>query len=94
MVRKPVNHTSWVAVVTPTERPKSVRNRCDIELFSGVLVCHFAFSASEFSVGIGDFVIGLNQISSFSSYLQNVRFIQGSRVFIMTSKFKTILFET
>ena len=28
-----VNHTSWVAVVTPTVRPKSVRNRCLIELF-------------------------------------------------------------
>ena len=34
--RKPVNHTSWVAVVTPTDRPKSVRNRCLIELFCGV----------------------------------------------------------
>ena len=27
------NHTSWVAVVTLTDRPKSVRNRCVIELF-------------------------------------------------------------
>ena len=35
--RKPVNHTSWVAVVTPTDRPKSVRNRCVIELFCGVV---------------------------------------------------------
>ena len=32
-----VNHTSWVAVVTPTDRPKSVRNRSVIELFSGVV---------------------------------------------------------
>ena len=31
-----VNHTSWVAVVTPTDRPMSVRNRCVIELFCGV----------------------------------------------------------
>ena len=38
--RKPVNHTSWVAVVTSTDRPKSVRNRCLIELFCGV-VCAF-----------------------------------------------------
>ena len=30
-----VNHTSWVAVVTPTDSPKSVRNRCVIELFCG-----------------------------------------------------------
>ena len=35
--RKPVNHTSWVAVVAPTDRPKSVRNRCVIELFCGVV---------------------------------------------------------
>ena len=27
------NHTSWVAVVAPTGRPKSVRNRCAIEVF-------------------------------------------------------------
>ena len=32
-----VNYTSWVAVVTPTDRPKSVRNRCLIELFCGVV---------------------------------------------------------
>ena len=32
-----VNHTSWVAVVIPTDRPKSVRNRCVIELFCGVV---------------------------------------------------------
>ena len=35
--RKPVNHTSWVAIVTPTDRPKSVRNCCLIELFCGVV---------------------------------------------------------
>ena len=33
-----VNHTSWLAVVTPTDRPKSVHNRSVIELFCG-LVC-------------------------------------------------------
>ena len=32
-----VNHTSWVAVVTPTDRHKSVRNCCLIELFCGVV---------------------------------------------------------
>ena len=37
-----VNHTSWVAVVTPTDRPKSVRNRCVIELFCGVVCVDFA----------------------------------------------------
>ena len=37
LARKPVNHTSWVAVVTPTDRPKSVRNCCLIELFCDVV---------------------------------------------------------
>ena len=32
-----VNHTSWVDVVTSTDRPKSVRNCCVIELFCGVV---------------------------------------------------------
>ena len=37
------NHTCWLAVVTPTDRPESVRNRCVIEIFVGVLCCHVAF---------------------------------------------------
>ena len=32
------NHTSWIAVDTPTDRPKSVRNRYVIEVFGGVFV--------------------------------------------------------
>ena len=60
-----VNQTSWVAVVTPTDRPKSVCNRCVIELFVALFVlsvCPF-----DISVGVGAFVIGLSQISSFFS---------------------------
>ena len=57
-----VNHTSWVAVVTPTDRPKSVRNRCVIELFCGVVLSLCPF---DISVGVGAFAIGLSQISSF-----------------------------
>ena len=64
--RKPVNHTSWVAVVIPNDRPKSVRNRCLIELFCGV-VCVVTYP-SNISVGVGAFVIGLGQISSFLSF--------------------------
>ena len=30
------NHTSGVTAVTPIGRPKSVRNRCVIEVFGGV----------------------------------------------------------
>ena len=37
------NHTSWVAVDTPTDRLKSVRNRCVIEVLVGFLCCHVAF---------------------------------------------------
>ena len=46
-------------------RPKSVRNRCVIEVFGCVCVC--CPLVFEFSVGIGGFVIGLGQISFFFS---------------------------
>ena len=41
---KPLQHNSWVAVATTTDRPKSVHNRCVIEplvafLFSCLLAC-------------------------------------------------------
>ena len=64
-VRKLVNHTSRVAVVTPTDRPKSVRNRCVIELF----VVFFVLSLCPFdiSVRVGAFAMRLSQISSFLS---------------------------
>ena len=52
-----------MAVVTPTDRPKSVRNRCEIELFCGV-VCVVTFPV-YICAGVGAFVIGLSQISSF-----------------------------
>ena len=60
--RKPVNHTSWVAVLIPTDRPKLVSNRCVIELFVALFVlsrCPFDISAD-----VGAFVTGLSQISS------------------------------
>ena len=40
------NHTRRTAIVTPTDRPKSVRSRCVIEVFGGVFVlsrCFFVF---------------------------------------------------
>ena len=58
-----VNHTSWVTVVTPTDRPKSVRNRCVIELFMALFV--LSLCPFDISVGVGAFVIKLSQISSF-----------------------------
>ena len=42
----PVNrfkHTSWMAEVTPTVRPKSVRNHCVIEVFGGVFMLYLNF---------------------------------------------------
>ena len=60
-----VNHTSWVANVTPTDRPKSVRNRSVIELFVALFV--LSFCPFDIFVGVGAFVIGLSQISSFFS---------------------------
>ena len=49
------NHTSWVAVVTPTDGPKSDRNCCVIKVFGGFLCCQV--------------VIGPSQISSFFSWI-------------------------
>ena len=59
---------SGVTAVTPTDRPKSVRNRCVIEVFGGVFMLLPGFL--DFSVGVGTFVIGLSQISTFFSYCQ------------------------
>ena len=54
----------WMDVVTQTDIPMSVRNRCVIDVLVAFLRCQLVF---EFSVGIGAFVIGLNPISfSFS----------------------------
>ena len=44
------NHTSLVAVVTPTDHPKSVRNRCIIDVFGGVFVLSLCFF--ELSLGV------------------------------------------
>ena len=58
--------TSWVTAVTPTDRPKSVRNSCVIKVFGGVFMLSRCFL--DCSVGVGVFVTGLSQISSFFSY--------------------------
>ena len=58
-----------MAIVTPIDRPKSVRNRCVFEVFGDVFV--FSRCFLDFSVGEGAFVKGLSQISSFSTYKHN-----------------------
>ena len=51
------NHTSRIDVVTPTDRPRSVRKRRVIEVFGGVLCCNVA--CLDY-VWTGAFVIGLS----------------------------------
>ena len=64
-----VNHTSLVAVVTPTDRPKSVSNRCVIERFPWHC-CMLSLCPFDMSVGVGlwAFVIGLSRIFFFLSW--------------------------
>ena len=57
-----------MAIVTPTDRCKSVRNRCVIEVFGGVFVLSRCFL--DFSVSVGAFVIGLSRISTFFLFLK------------------------
>ena len=52
-----------MTAVTPTDRPKSVRNSCVIKVFGGVFMLSHCFL--DCSVGVGVFVTGLSQISSF-----------------------------
>ena len=47
-----VNHTSWVAVVTPTDRPKSFSNRFVIELFVALFVLSLCPFDISFDVGV------------------------------------------
>ena len=59
-----------MAVVNPTDRPKSVRNRCIIELF--VVLFVLSICPFDISVGVAAFLIGLGQISSFLSLHINI----------------------
>ena len=45
------NHTSWVDVVTPTDRPKSDCNRCVIKVFGGVFVLSRCFLYARLETG-------------------------------------------
>ena len=67
-----------MAIVTPIDRPKSVLNRCVIEVFGGVFMLSRCFL--DFSVGVGAFVIGLSQISSFFSYHEFLLASRSSRL--------------
>ena len=69
------NHTSWVTAVTPTDRPKSVRNSCVIKVFGGVFM--LSRCLLDCSVGVGVFVTRLSQISSFFSYYRPWPYFSG-----------------
>ena len=58
-----IDHTSRIAVVTPSDRYKSVRNRCEIELFGGITV--LILCACLTIMLCRGFCLGLSQISSF-----------------------------
>ena len=60
-------YSSMVAIVTPTDRPKSVRSRYVTKVLGGVSVLSSCFLDFFFCRCRG-FVIGLSQISSFFSY--------------------------
>ena len=78
------NHTSWMAVVTPTDRPKSVRNRCVIELFVELFVLsHYPFGIS---VGALAIVIGQIQISSFFPLTCPFMYRHGATLFTVLSR--------
>ena len=90
--RKPVNHTSWVAVVTPTDRPKSVRNRCLIEHFCGV-VCVVTLPF-DISVGVGAFVIQCKTESDLFLFLFVIGLLQTSSffssIYVLHMKYRNI----
>ena len=69
-----------MTAVIPTDRPKSVRNSCVTKGFGGVFMLSRCFL--DCSVGVGVFVTGLSQISSFFSYIG-----RGWYVFLYLSKF-------
>ena len=60
------NHTSGVIAVNPTDRPKSVRNHCVIDVFGDVFM--LSRCVLDFLCGCRGFVTGLSQISSFFSH--------------------------
>ena len=64
-----------MAIVTLTDRPKSVRNRCVIEVFGGVFV--LSRCLLDFSVGVRAFVIELSKISSCITFITFILVFNG-----------------
>ena len=81
-----------MAIVTQTDRPKSVRNCCVIEVFGGVFVLSRCFL--DFSVGVGAFVIGPSQISFFSSCIVKKVYLFCIFIFRIYEKYRATSRET
>ena len=76
-----------MAIVTQTDRPKSVRNRCVIKVFGVGFVLSRCFL--DFSGGVWAFVIRSSQISSFfSSLLSSVIDILNVQYFRFTQSYE------
>ena len=56
--RKLLNHSSWIAVASPTDSPRSVRNCYVIKVYGGVFV--LSLCSLEFYVGRWAFAIALH----------------------------------
>ena len=66
------NHSSWIVVATPTDRPKSIYNRCVIDVLVASLCCRWFV---EFSVDMRILVVRVSQIPFFFS-LNKISFIK------------------
>ena len=83
---KAVAREGWARkpVVTPTDRPKSVRNRCVIEFFVEFFCCHFA--TFVISVRIRTFVMGQSDLFLFLYCLCNFNHLHKGLSFIVVTQ--------
>ena len=86
-----VNNTSWVTVDIPTGRPKSVCNRCVIELFLWrCLCCHFTLISFLLVFGFlsYDWVRSL----PFSLYVSNKQIYSYNRIIVNITSPEHLIF--
>ena len=87
---KRFDHTSWVAVATPTDRPKSVRNYCVIKGFGDVFVFYSCIRIYGKKIvepdlpGLGAAILGSHQIETQSQtfYRNNSSVIKNWTFFV------------
>ena len=64
-----LNFSSGVAVLTPSDRPKSVRNRCVIQVLVPFLCYHFAFSHFCWHRGFCHWILSLSFSVLYRAFL-------------------------